>query len=72
MYSNELGMNPRLKKYLFRSGVVLISLFLIAVALAALFEDEIGNKIISEINKNIKTKLVVGDVPRNALVDVLE
>ena len=55
-------MNPRLKKYLFRSGVVLISLFLIAVALAALFEDEIGNKIISEINKNIKTKLVAGDV----------
>ena len=55
-------MNPVVKKYLLRTGIILISVFTLAVAVAAIFEDEIGRKIISEINKNIKTKLEVKDV----------
>lgn len=55
-------MNPVIKKLGIRSVIVLSSLFVLAVLLAAIFEDEIGKKIISELNKQVKTKLTVQDV----------
>lgn len=62
MYYNALAMNSGVKKIILRFLVVLFSAFFVAVIAAALFEDEIGNKIISELNKSIKTKLSVQDV----------
>ncbi len=40
----------------------LVSLFLLAVALAAIFEDSIGRKIVMELNESINSKLTVGNV----------
>ncbi len=50
-----------LKKIIVSASVAFGLLFLTSVIIAAFFEDEIGEKLISEINKSIKTELIVED-----------
>ncbi|MFT5763059.1 MAG: hypothetical protein ACI8X3_000477 [Saprospiraceae bacterium] len=50
-----------LKKLLVSSGIALGLLLLTSIIIAAFFEDEIGAKLLSEINKEITTELKVED-----------
>lgn len=55
-------MNKYFRKFIFWFVGSLVVLFLMAVALAAIFEDSIGRKIVLELNGSINSKLSVGDV----------
>lgn len=50
-----------LKKILVWGAIAFGLLFLTSIVIAAFFEDEIGQKLISEINKEISTELIVED-----------
>lgn len=50
------------KKILLWSSVTLLILVLASIALSSIFKKEIGEAIISEVNKSLKTELTVGDI----------
>lgn len=54
-------MNPYLKRFLLILGIFFLVLILGALAVTTLFQDAIGQRIVREINKQIKTELKVGD-----------
>lgn len=54
-------MNPFLKRFLLILGIFFLVLILGALAVTTLFQDAIGQRIVKEINKQIKTELKVGD-----------
>jgi hypothetical protein len=54
-------MNPYLKRFLLIFGISFLVLILGALAVTTLFQDAIGQRIVKEINKQIKTELKVGD-----------
>lgn len=49
------------KKVLIVCGSVLLLLLLIALVIAAVFQKSIGRKVLSEVNKQLKTELIVSD-----------
>ena len=54
-------MNKFVKKILIWSGLFLLTLVVLLVIVAALFENQISDKLVSEINKQLKTELRVGE-----------
>ncbi len=54
-------MNKYLKKFLVWSGLfVLVTMFLLIV-IASVFEDQISERLVTEVNKQLKTELRVGE-----------
>lgn len=54
-------MNKYLKKTLTWTGIFIVAMMLILVIIAAFFEDQISNRLVKEINKQLKTELKVGE-----------
>lgn len=53
-------MNNIIKKITIWLGVSVAGLLLISIIFASLFQDQIGNKLIAELNKQLKSELSVG------------
>lgn len=54
-------MNKYLKKFLVWTSIFIGVLLLTLVVVAAFFEDQISNRLVKEINKQLKTELQVGE-----------
>ncbi|MCB0642806.1 MAG: AsmA family protein [Phaeodactylibacter sp.] len=55
-------MNKYLKRFLVIFGIFILVVLLLSVAVAGIFGDTIGKKVLTEVQKSLKTELKVGDV----------
>ncbi len=62
-------MQKILKKIIIGLGIVLLVLVLAAVVIAGFFQEAVGKRLISEINKQLTTELTVGDFDLSLLRD---
>jgi len=54
-------MSKYLKKFLIWSGLFVLVSMLLLIVIASVFEEQISEKIVAEVNKQLKTELRVGE-----------
>lgn len=54
-------MNKYLKKFLVWSGLFVLVTMLLLIVIASVFEDQISERLVTEVNKQLKTELRVGE-----------
>ena len=54
-------MNKYLKKFLVWSGLFVLVIMFLLIVIASVFEDQISERLVTEVNKQLKTELRVGE-----------
>ena len=60
-------MKKFLKRFLIITGIVIAFILLLAVIITSIFADDIGKRIIAELNKQLTTELTVKDVDMSVI-----
>ncbi|MFT6322255.1 MAG: hypothetical protein ACJAT4_003190, partial [Granulosicoccus sp.] len=55
------SMNKYLKKFLVWSGLFVLMTMFLLILIASVFEDQISERLVTEVNKQLKTELRVGE-----------